>query len=68
MFGNSWAKGSFFRIIYVRRAKTVSKVLIPKAVQKEAELIFQDKIDLVDLPRELLFKTYLVLISGIHSH
>ena len=29
---------------YVRRAKTTSKVQIPEAIQKEAELIFQHKI------------------------
>ena len=42
--GNSWAKSLFFRMGYVRRAKTTSKVQIPEAVQKEAELIFQHKI------------------------
>ena len=41
VFGNSWAKSLFFRMGYVRRAKTTSKVQIPEAVQKEAELIFQ---------------------------
>ena len=44
VFGNSWAKSLFFRMGYVRRAKTTSKVQIPEAVQKEAELIFQHKI------------------------
>ena len=29
---------------YVRQAKTTSKVQIPEAIQKEAELIFQHKI------------------------
>ena len=29
---------------YVRRAKTTSKVQIPKSIQKEAELIFQHKV------------------------
>ena len=29
---------------YVRRAKTISKVQIAKAIQKEAELIFQHKV------------------------
>ena len=42
--GNSWAKSLFFRMGYVRRAKTTSKVQIPEAVQKEADLIFQHKI------------------------
>ena len=44
VFGNSWAKKLFFRMGYVRRAKTTSKVQIPEAIQKEAELIFQHKI------------------------
>ena len=44
LFGNSWAKSLFFRMGYVRRAKTTSKVQIPKVVQKEAELFFQHKI------------------------
>ena len=44
VFGNSWAKNLFFRMGYVRRAKTTSKVQIPEAIQKEAELIFQHKI------------------------
>ena len=44
VFGNSWAKSLFFRMGYVRRAKTTSKVQIPKAVQNEAELIFQHEI------------------------
>ena len=44
VFGNSWAKSLFFRMGYIRRAKTTSKVEIPEAVQKEAELIFQHKI------------------------
>ena len=44
VFGNSWATSLFFRMGYVRRAKTTSKVQIPKAVQKEAELFFQHKI------------------------
>ena len=44
VFGNNWAKSLFFRMGYVRRAKTTSKVQIPEAVQKEAELIFQHKI------------------------
>ena len=44
MFGNSWAKSLFFRMGYVRRAKTISKVQIAKAIQKEAELIFQHKV------------------------
>ena len=43
VFGNSWAKSLFFRMGYVRRAKTTSQVQIPKVVQKEAELIFQHK-------------------------
>ena len=43
-FGNNWAKSLFFRMGYVRRAKTTSTVQIPEAVQKEAELIFQHKI------------------------
>ena len=44
VFGNSWAKSLFFRMGYVRRAKTTFKVQIPEAVQKEAELIFQHKL------------------------
>ena len=43
-FGNSWAKSLVFRMGYVRRTKTTSKVQIPEAVQKEVELIFQRKI------------------------
>ena len=43
-FGNSWAKSLVFRMGYVRRKKTTSKVQIPEAVQKEVELIFQRKI------------------------
>ena len=44
VFGNSWAKSLFLRMGYVRRAKTTSRAQISKAVQKEAELIFQHKI------------------------
>ena len=40
VFGNSWAKSLFFRMGYVRRAKTTSKVQIAEAVQKEVEFIF----------------------------
>ena len=44
VFGNSWTKSLIFRMGYVRRAKTTSKVQIPEVAQKEAELIFQHKI------------------------
>ena len=44
VFGSSWVTSFFFRMGYVRRAKTTSKVQIPKVVQKEAELFFQHKI------------------------